>query len=101
MTLPEGSAPEEIIGMFREHGWELALHSDSPPRGEASDVPRALRALPRFTHWAALVSIETGSVVSRWYGGGMDEADAVRSSLRRWRAEQGESAPRPSSGSQP
>ena len=95
MTLAEGSPPEQIVGWFREQGWELMLHTDSPPRGEASDVPRALRALPRFTHWAALVSVETGTVVSRWYGGGMDGADAVRSAMRRWRTEQGEPAPQP------
>lgn len=95
MTLPEDSPPDQIVGWLRDQGWELALHADSPPRGDVSHVPRALRALPRFTHWADLVSIETGSIVARWYGGGMDEAQAVRSAGRRWRAEQGGSASQP------
>lgn len=88
MTLPEDSSPEQIVGWFRDEGWELKLHTEPPPRGEAKDVPRALRALPRFGHWADLVSLETGDVVSRWYGGGMDEAQAIRSSWRRWQTEQ-------------
>ena len=87
MTLPHDSPPEQIVGWFREHGWDLALHTEAPPRGDASDVPRALRTLPRFGHWADLVSLETGDVVTRWYGGGMDEAQAVRSARRRWLAE--------------
>ena len=95
MTLPEDSPPEQIVGWFRDHGWELTLHTDAPPRGDVSHVPRALRVLPRFTHWADLVSVETGGVVTRWYGGGMDEAQAVRSAGRRWRTEQGESASQP------
>jgi len=32
--------------------------------------------LPRFSHWADLVSLETGTVEAGWYGGGMDEAQA-------------------------
>ena len=87
MTLPEDSPPEQIVGWFRDHGWSLTLHTDQPPRGDAGHVPRALRVLPRFNHWADLVSLETGSVVTRWYGGGMDETQAVRSAGRRWRTE--------------
>jgi len=98
MRLPEDSPPEQIVGWFRDNGWELTLHRDSPPRGDASNVPRALRVLPRFTHWADLVSLETGSVVTRWYGGGMDEAQAVRSARRRWQTEQGQSGSQPEEG---
>jgi hypothetical protein len=92
MTLPEDSSPRQIVDWFREHGWELKLHMESPPRGDVSNVPRALRVLQRFNHWADLVSVETGDVVSRWYGGGMDEAQALKSAMRRWRTEQGESS---------
>lgn len=92
MTLAEESPPEEIAGWFRDQGWRLALHTDSPPRGDADHVPRALRVLPRFSHWVDLVSIETGAVVTRWYGGGMSEAQAVRSAGRRWLSEHEESA---------
>ncbi len=87
MSLPEESPPEQIVGWFRDHGWALTLHTDQPPRGDVTHVPRALRVLPRFDHWADLVSLETGGVVTRWYGGGMDEAQAVRSAGRRWRIE--------------
>jgi hypothetical protein len=83
MTLPEDS-PQQILGWFRDHGWELRVHRDSPPRG---DVPQGLRSLPRFSHWADLVSLETGDVVTRWYGGGMSEAQAVSNARRRSRAE--------------
>jgi hypothetical protein len=86
MMLPEDSPPQ-IVGWFRAHGWELRLHRESPPRG---DVPQALRTLPRFTHWADLVSLESGDVVTRWYGGGMNEAQAVGNARRRWRTEHGE-----------
>jgi hypothetical protein len=95
MTLAEDSPPEQIAGWFREQGWVLTVHRESPPRGETSNVPRAIRVLPRFTHWADLVSLETGTVVARWYGGGMDEAQALRSAARRWRTEHGELAPQP------
>ena len=87
MALPEDGRPEEIVDWFRQRGWALRLHAESPPRGDVSNVPRALRVLPRFTHWADLVSVESGTVEGRWYAGGMDEADAVRSAGRRWRAE--------------
>ena len=89
MTLPEDGRPEEIVGWFRDHGLALTLHGEQPPRGDTS-MPRALRVLPRFSHWADLVSIETGSVTARWYAGGMDEGQAVRSAARRWRAENGD-----------
>jgi len=92
MTLSENSSPEQIVSWFRDNGWGLTLHTDPPPRGDVSNVPRALRVLPRFSHWADLVSLETGPVVTRWYGGGMDEAQAVKSAGRRWRAEHGEPA---------
>ncbi len=92
MTPRDDSPPEQIVGWFRELGWELRLHGDSPPRGDVSNVPRALRVLPRYTHWAELVALETGAVASRWYGGGLDEAQAVRSALRRWRTEHGENS---------
>ncbi len=59
----------EIVGWFRDQGWALTLHTDQPPRGDTGSVPRALRVLPRFNHWADLVSLETGTVVTRWYGG--------------------------------
>lgn len=98
MTPPEPSTPEQIVAWFRDNGWELRLHMDRPPRGDTSSVPRALRVLPRFTHWADLVSIETGTVVARWYGGGMDEAQAVKSARRRWQAEHGEPASEPGEG---
>jgi hypothetical protein len=100
MTLPEDGLPEQIVGWFRDHGWALTLHTDPPPRGDASGVPQALRLLPRFTHWADLVSLETGSVVARWYGGGMDEAQAVRSAGRRWRTEQPKSSSHSEEGQQ-
>ena len=100
MTLPEDGPPEQIVGWFRDQGWELTLHGEAPPRGDASRVPRALRALPRFTHWVDLVSLETGSVVARWYGGGMDEAQAVRSAGRRWRTEHEASEGEPEEGRQ-
>jgi hypothetical protein len=87
MSLPEDGSPEQIVRWFRDQGLDLTLHSQAPPRGDVSKVPRALRVLPRFTHWADLVSVESGGVVGPWYGGGMDEADAVRSAGRRWRAE--------------
>ena len=90
MTLSEDSPPEQIVRWFRDNGWELKLHTEAPPRGDVSNVPRALRVLPRFSHWADLVSLETGGVVSRWYGGGMDEAQAIRSAARRSRAEEGQ-----------
>jgi len=89
MRLPEDGPPAEIVDWFRDHGWQLKLHKEAPPKGDVSHVPRALRVLPRFTHWADLVSIETGNVVTRWYGGGMDDAQAVKSAGRRWRAENG------------
>ena len=95
MTLPEDGPPEQVIGWFRDQGWELTLHRDPPPRGDAAGVPQALRVLPRFSHWAGLVSLESGSVVSRWYGGGMDEAQAVRNAGRRWRAEHEKPASQP------
>jgi hypothetical protein len=92
MTLPDESPPDQIVGWFREHGWEVKLHSDAPPRGDVSKVPRAIRVLPRFNHWADLVSLDQDGVVRRWYGGGNDEAQAIRSALRRWGSEHGESA---------
>lgn len=87
MTLPEDGPPEQIVGWFRDHGWELRLHMESPPRGDVSNVPRALRVLPRFNHWADLVSAKTATVETRWYGGGVDDAQAIRSAGRRWRTE--------------
>lgn len=83
MTLPEDS-PQDIVDWFRDQGWELRIHRESPPRG---DAPQALRSLPRFTHWVDLVSLETGDVVTRWYGGGMNVAQAVTNARRRWQTE--------------
>ena len=83
MTHPDDT-PQQIVGWFRDQGWDLRVHRESPPRG---DAPQALRALPRFTHWVDLVSIETGDVASRWYAGGMNETQAVSSARRRWRTE--------------
>lgn len=95
MTLPEENPPEQIVGWFRDHGWELTLHRNPPPRGDTSSVPRAIRVLPRFTHWADLVSLDTGKVVAGWYGGGMGEAQALRSAERRWWTEQAQSVSQP------
>lgn len=92
MTLSEDS-PEEIAGWFRDQGWELRFHTESPPRGDVSHVPQVLRVLPRFPHWADLVSVETGSIATRWYAGGMDKAQALRSAKLRWRTEHGEPDP--------
>lgn len=86
MTLPEDS-PEQIVDWFREQGWELAFHKEPPPRGDVSHVPQVIRVLPRFSHWADLVSLETGEVAARWYSGGMDRAQALRSAKLRWRTE--------------
>lgn len=86
MTLAEDGPPEQIIGWFREQGWELTLHTEAPPRGDVSHTPQALRVLPRFSHWTDLASLETGAV-ARWYSGGMDRAQALRSARLRWRTE--------------
>jgi hypothetical protein len=86
MTLPDDS-PQQIVGWFRDRGWELRVHRNSPPRG---DVPQALRSLPRFTYWADLVSLETGDVAAQWYAGGLNEAQAVSNARRRWGTEHGE-----------
>jgi hypothetical protein len=87
MDLADDGPPDQIVSWFRAQGWALTLHMEAPPRGDVSNVPRALRVLPRFSHWVDLVPIQPGGVVARWYSGGMDEAQAVRGAARRWRTE--------------
>ena len=96
--LPEDSSPEEIVSWFRDQGWELTLHIEALPLEDVPRLPRAIRKVPRFSHWADLVSVETGNVVARWYGGGMNEAEAVKSARRRWRTEQEPSPSQPAEG---
>jgi len=96
--LPEDASAEEVVGWFRGHGWELTLHTEQPPIDDGSRLPRAVRKSPNFTHWADLVSARTGNVVARWYGGGLNEAEAVKSALRRWRTEQEPSPSQPAAG---
>ncbi len=96
--LPEDCPPEEIVGWFRDHGWKLAFHMDPPPLEDPRRLPRAARKAARFTHWADLVSLTTGEVVARWYGGGMNEEESVRSARRRWRTEQEPSPSQPPDG---
>ena len=47
------------------------------------------------THWADVVSLETGEVIAASSGVGMTEAEAKERALRRWRVEQEPPPPLP------
>lgn len=77
-----------IKAYFAAKGVPLTVHT-SPPEQPTDDVMRRLprrvrRALATSdaTHWAAL------GQVSRHYGRGRSEEDAIRSAARRYRVEQ-------------
>jgi hypothetical protein len=47
------------------------------------------------THWADVVSLETGGVIAASYGAGTTEAEAKARAVRRWRVEQEPPPPLP------
>lgn len=77
-----------IRAYFAAKGMKLTVHM-SPPDRPSADLMRRLPRLVRraietntSTHWAALDGI------SRHYGGGSSDEDAIRNAARRYRIEQ-------------
>jgi hypothetical protein len=100
MALPEDGPLPDIHKFFAQRGLRVIVHENPPrepviPGGVTPHaVDRALRPQQGVVHPLGRSAAHRLVRVTRWYGAGVSEEDAVRRARARWRVEQ-ERGPHP------
>ncbi len=80
---------DEVVAWFESRGFTLVVE-ERDMRAEYRRMGHGANPVARYTHWADLVSVRTGEVVSAGYGAGPTRVLAIVDAEQRWLVEQGD-----------